>query len=82
MDVLVGRWRDRTTRYSDCVVACMLIFRRAMLVAMMTRGVLPEKAEGIVLSALAAVGYTAPTPMPTDDVVSLTLYIRNYAERI
>jgi len=53
-----------------------------MLVAMMTRGVLPEKAEGIVLSALAAVGYTAPTPMPTDDVVSLTLYIRNYAERI
>jgi len=82
VDVLVGCQRDRAAYHPDCVVDGMLIFRRAMLVAMMTRGVLPEKAEGIVLSALAAVGYTAPTPMPTDDVVSLTLYIRNYAERI
>lgn len=60
----------------------MLIFRRCMLVAMLTEDAPPEKAEGIVLGSLAAIGYTAPTPMPTDDVVSLTLYIRSYAERI
>ena len=63
-------------------VADMLIFRRAMLVAMMTREAPPEKAESIVLGSLAAIGYTAPTPMPTGDVVSLTLYIRSHAERL
>ena len=60
----------------------MLIFRRAMLVAMMTEDAPPEKAEGIVLGALAAIGYTVPTPIPAavkNDVVGLTLYIRNYA---
>jgi len=60
----------------------MLIFRRCMLVAMLTEDAPPEKAEGIVLGALAAVGYTVPTPIPANvksDVVSLTLYIRNYA---
>jgi len=60
----------------------MLIFRRCMLVAMLTEDAPPEKTEGIVLGALAAVGYTVPTPIPAhvkSDVVSLTLYIRNYA---
>lgn len=60
----------------------MLIFRRAMLVAMMTEDAPPEKAEGIVLGALDAIGYTVPTPIPQSvksDVVSLTLYIRNFA---
>jgi len=57
----------------------MLIFRRAMLVAMMTEDAPPEKAEGIVLGSLAAIGYTVPTPIPKD-VVGLTLYIRNYAK--
>ena len=50
-----------------------------MLVAMLTEDAPPEKAEAIVLGALAAIGYTVPTPVPTSDVVSLTLYIRNYA---
>jgi hypothetical protein len=59
----------------------MLIFRRAMLVAMMIEDAPPEKAEGIVLGSLAAIGYTVPTPIP-QDVVALTHYIRNYAERI
>jgi hypothetical protein len=59
----------------------MLIFRRAMLVAMLTEDAPPEKAESIVLGALAAVGYTVPTPIP-QDVVALTHYIRNHAERI
>ena len=60
----------------------MLIFRRAMLVAMMTEDAPPEKAEAIVLGSLAAIGYTVPTPIPShvkSDVVALTLYIRNYA---
>jgi hypothetical protein len=59
----------------------MLIFRRAMMVAMLTEDAPPEKAEGIVLGSLAAIGYTVPTPLPKD-VASLTLYIRNHAERI
>jgi len=53
-----------------------------MLVAMLTEDAPAEKAEGIVLGALAAVGYTVPTPIPQSvkiDVVSLTLFIRNYA---
>lgn len=50
-----------------------------MLVAMMTEDAPPEKAEGIVLGSLAAIGYTVPTPIP-QDVVALTLYIRNYAK--
>ena len=61
----------------------MLIFRRAMLVAMMSEDAPVEKAEGIVLGALAAIGYTIPTPLPVpilQDVVGLTLYIRNYAK--
>ena len=60
----------------------MLIFRRCMLVAMLTEDAPIEKAESIVLGALAAIGYTVPTPIPANvknDVVSLTLYIRNYA---
>lgn len=60
----------------------MLIFRRCMLVAMLTEDAPPDKAESIVLGALAAVGYTVPTPIPSSvrsDVVALTLYIRNYA---
>ena len=60
----------------------MLIFRRCMLVAMLTEDAPPEKTEGIVLGALATLGYTVPTPIPLSvksDVVSLTLYIRNYA---
>ena len=54
-----------------------------MLVAMMTEDAPPEKAEAIVLGALAAVGYTVPTPLPMpilQDVVGLTLYLRNYAK--
>jgi len=50
-----------------------------MLVAMLTEDAPPEKAEGIVLGALASIGYTVPTPIPKGDVVALTLYIRNYA---
>ena len=60
----------------------MLIFRRCMLVAMLTEDAPPEKTESIVLGALAAIGYTVPTPIPPSvrsDVVALTLYIRNYA---
>ena len=57
----------------------MLIFRRCMLVAMLTEDAPPEKAESIVLGALAAIGYTVPTPIPKGDLVALTLYIRNYA---
>jgi len=85
VDVLVSRERDCDARHPDCVVAYMLIFRRAMLVAMMTEDAPPEKAEGIVLGALASVGYTIPTPLPMpilQDVVGLTLYIRNYAKPI
>jgi len=82
MDVLAGRRDYGFACHSNRVVVGMLIFRRAMLVAMLTEDAPPEKAEGIVLGALAAVGYAVPTPMPTNDVVSLTLYIRNYAERI
>jgi len=59
----------------------MLIFRRCMLVAMLTEDAPLEKTEGIVLGSLAAIGYTVPTPIP-QDVVALTHYIRNYAERI
>jgi hypothetical protein len=47
-----------------------------MLVAMLTEDAPAEKAEGIVLGALAAVGYAVPTPIPQSvksDVVSLTL---------
>ena len=61
----------------------MLIFRRCMLVAMLTEDAPPEKAEGIVLGALASIGYTISTPLPVpilQDVVALTLYIRNYAK--
>ena len=65
--------------YLDRVVAGMLIFRRCMLVAMLTEDAPPDKAESIVLGALAAIGYTVPTPVPTSDVGALTLYIRNYA---
>jgi hypothetical protein len=64
------------------LVADMLIFRRCMLVAMLTEDAPPDKAESIVLGALAAIGYTVPTPIPANvksDVVSLTLFIRNYA---
>ena len=85
MDVLVSRERDCAALNFDRMVACMLIFRRAMLVAMMTEDAPPEKAEGIVLGALASVGYTIPTPLPMpilQDVVALTLYIRNYAKPI
>jgi hypothetical protein len=85
VDILAGRQRDRAARYPNRVVADMLIFRRAMLAAMMTEDAPPEKAEGIVLGALAAVGYTVPTPIPSpilQDVVALTLYIRNYAKPI
>jgi hypothetical protein len=49
---------------------------------MLTEDAPAEKAEGIVLGALAAVGYAVPTPIPQSvksDVVSLTLYIRNFA---
>ena len=56
-----------------------------MLVAMLTEDAPPEKAEGIVLGALAAIGYTISTPLPVpilQDVVALTLYIRNYAKPI
>jgi len=63
----------------------MLIFRRAMLVAMMAEDAPLEKAEGIVLGALASVGYTIHTPLPLpilQDVVALTLYVRNYAKPI
>jgi hypothetical protein len=63
----------------------MLIFRRCMLVAMLTEDAPAEKAEAIVLGALAAVGYTVPTPIPLpilQDVVALTLYVRNYAKPI
>lgn len=45
----------------------------------------PAQAESAVLGALAEIGYTVPTPIPPSvksDVVSLTLYLRNYAERI
>jgi len=59
----------------------MLIFRRAALVAMMTKDAPVEKAESIVLGSLAAIGYTVPTPIPRD-VVALTHYIRNHAERL
>jgi len=83
MDVLAGRRRDRAACHPDCLVAGMLIFRRAMLAAMLTEDAPVEKAEGIVLGALAAIGYTVPTPLPVpilQDVVALTLYIRNYAK--
>ena len=83
MDVLAGRRDYGLACHSNRVVADMLIFRRCMLVAMLTEDAPPEKAEGIVLGALAAVGYTVPTPIPAhvkNDVVSLTLYIRNYAK--
>jgi hypothetical protein len=53
-----------------------------MLVAMLTEDAPVEKVESVVLGALASVGYTVPTPIPAavkNDVVGLTLYIRNYA---
>jgi len=56
-----------------------------MLVAMLTEDAPAEKAESIVLGALASVGYTVPTPIPVpilQDVVALTLYVRNYAKPI
>lgn len=81
MDVLAGRRDYGLVGDSNRVLADMLIFRRAMLVAMLTEDAPPEKAESIVLGALAAVGYTVPTPIP-QDVVALTHYIRNHAERI
>jgi hypothetical protein len=82
VDILAGYRDYGFSCHPDRVVADMLIFRRAMLVAMMTEDAPPEKAEGIVLGALASVGYTVPTPIPTavkNDVAALTLYIRNYA---
>lgn len=82
MDVLVGRRGYGLAGRSDRVADGMLIFRRCMLVAMLTEDAPPEKTEGIVLGALAAVGYTVPTPIPANvknDVAALTLYIRNYA---
>jgi hypothetical protein len=83
VDVLASRSGYDFAGCPDRVVADMLIFRRCMLVAMLTEDAPPEKAEGIVLGALAAVGYTIPTPLPVpilQDVVGLTLYIRNYAK--
>ena len=85
MDILAGRRRDRAAGHLDHRADDMLIFRRAMLAAMMTEDAPPEKAEGIVLGALASVGYTVPTPIPLpilQDVVALTLYVRNYAKPI
>jgi hypothetical protein len=85
MDVLAGRRDYGLACHPDRVVADMLIFRRAMLAAMLTEDAPVEKAEGIVLGALAAIGYTVPTPLPVpilQDVVALTLYIRNYAKPI
>ena len=85
MDVLAGRRDYGLARHPDRVVADMLIFRRCMLVAMLTEDALPDKAESIVLGALASVGYTVPTPIPLpilQDVVALTLYVRNYAKPI
>ena len=82
MDVLAGRRGYGLAGRPDRGVAGMLIFRRCMLVAMLTEDEPPEKAESIVLGALAAVGYTVPTPIPANvknDLVALTLYIRNYA---
>lgn len=79
MDVLVGRRGYGFAGRPNCVVAGMLIFRRCALVAMLAEDAPPEKAESIVLGALAAIGYTVPTPIPTSDVGALTLYIRNYA---
>ena len=79
MDVLAGRRDYGLAGRPDRVVADMLIFRRCMLVAMLTEDAPPEKAESIVLGALAAIGYTVPTPIPKGDLVALTLYIRNYA---
>lgn len=82
MDVLVGRRGYDFAGHLDRLVDDMLIFRRCMLVAMLTEDAPPEKTESIVLGALAAIGYTVPTPIPANvknDVVSLTLYIRNYA---
>jgi hypothetical protein len=82
MDILAGRRGYGLAGRADCVADGMLIFRRCMLVAMLTEDAPAEKAEGIVLGALAAVGYTVPTPIPAhvkSDVVSLTLFIRNYA---
>lgn len=63
----------------------MLIFRRAMIAAETIKTAPPAQAESAVLGALAEIGYTVPTPIPPSvriDVVSLTLYLRNYAERI
>ena len=79
MDVLAGRRDYGLAGRLDCVVVGMLIFRRCMLVAMLTEDAPPDKAESIVLGALAAIGYTVPTPIPKGDLVALTLYIRNYA---
>lgn len=45
----------------------------------MTEDAPPEKQESIVLGALAAIGYTVPTPIPLGDVESLTIYIRTHA---
>jgi len=80
VDVLVSRERDCAACHFDRVADGMLIFRRAMLVAMMTEDAPPEKVESIVLGALAAIGYTVQTPTPKGDVVALTLYIRNHAK--
>ena len=82
MDILAGRRGYDFAGHLDRVVDDMLIFRRCMLVAMLTEDAPIEKAESIVLGALAAIGYTVPTPIPANvksDVVSLTLFIRNYA---
>jgi len=79
VDVLAGRRGYGFAGHLDRLVDDMLIFRRCMLVAMLTEDAPPEKAESIVLGALAAIGYTVPTPMPKGDVGALTLYIRNYA---
>jgi len=79
VDVLAGRRGYGFAGRLNCVVADMLIFRRCMLVAMLTEDAPPEKAESIVLGALAAIGYIVPTPIPISDVGALTLYIRNYA---
>ena len=85
MDVLAGGRGYGLAGRPNCVVANMLIFRRCMLVAMLTEDAPAEKAESIVLGALASVGYTVPTPIPVpilQDVVALTLYVRNYAKPI
>lgn len=82
MAVLAGRRGYGFAGRPDSGVAVMLIFRRAMIAAETIKTTPLAQAESAVLGALAEIGYTVPTPIPAsvrNDVVSLTLYIRNYA---